>query len=238
MKKEVKVLNLNLWNYNNFEERKPKIITFIKKHNPDIVVFQEVRDDLQFNKKGNNQAKQLNEKLGYPYLVFYPVTDKRKERPEKYKLRCTEGTAILSKFPILKTEKKMLNKHKDDRYYCGNLYFQVLVGKKKVDFIAVHFSPNELFSLLHLIETLKFTKERKIKPIIIGDFNIINSEILHDAIFGEYESSLQKKKYISYPPGEFTLDYILIPKEYTFKTFKCEGTNLSDHKALITEILC
>ena len=57
----VKVLNLNLWNYNNFEERKPKIIAFIKKHNPDIIVFQEVRDDLQFNKKGNNQAKQLNE---------------------------------------------------------------------------------------------------------------------------------------------------------------------------------
>jgi len=232
----VKVLDLNLWNYNKFEKRKPKIIAFIKKHNPDIIVLQEVRDDLQFNKKGNNQAKQLNEELGYPHLVFYAVTDKRKERPEKYKLLCTEGTAILSKFPILKTEKKMLKKHKDDRYYCGNLFFQIQANKKKIDFIAVHFSPNELFSLLHLIETLKFAKERKIKPIIIGDFNIINFNVLHDVIFDEYKSSLQKKKYISYPKGKFTLDYILIPKEYKFKTFKCEGTNLSDHKALIAEI--
>lgn len=231
----VKVLNLNLWNYNNFEERKPKIIAFVKKHNPDIIIFQEVRDDLQYNKKGNNQAKQLNEKLGYPHLVYYPVADKRKERPEKYKLRCTEGTAILSRYPIIKTEKKKLKKHKDDRYNCGNLYFRVR-AEKKIDFIAVHFSPNDLFSKLHLMETLKFVKKKKIKPIIIGDFNIINYEVLHNAIIGEYKSSLQKKKYISYPKGRFTLDYVLIPEEYKFKTFKCQGTNLSDHKALITEI--
>ncbi len=232
----MKVLNLNLWNYNKFKERKPKIIKFIKKHNPDIVVFQEVRDDLQFNKKGNNQAKQLNEKLGYPHLIFYAVTDKRKERPEKYKLRCTEGTAVLSKFPILKKKKKMLKKHKEDRYHCGNLYFRVK-SKKEIDFIAVHFSPNEKFSLPQLNETLKYAKKKKIRPILIGDFNIINSKVLNEVISDEYKSSLQKKKYISYPKGKFTLDYIVIPKEYKFKTFKCEGTGLSDHKALIAEII-
>ena len=161
----VKVLNLNLWNYNDFEERKPKVIKFIKKHDPDVIVLQEVRDDLQFNEEGNNQAKQLNESLGYPHLLFYPVTDKRNERPEKYKLQCFEGTAVLSKFPIIKSEEKLLKKHKDDMYHCGNLYFKIK-AEKEIDFIAVHFSPNELFSLLHLIETLKYADEKKIKPII------------------------------------------------------------------------
>ncbi len=232
----VKVLNVNIWNYNNFEQRKPKIINFIRKHNPDIIVFQEVRDDLQFNKKGNNQAKQLNEELGYPHLVFYPVTDKMIERPEKYKLPCTEGTAILSRFPIIKKEENKLQKHKEDRYFCGNLYFRVK-AEKEIDFVAVHFSPNELFSLLHLIETLKYIREKKIRPIIIGDFNIINFKVLHDLIFNEYQSSLQYKKYISYPKGKFTLDYVVIPKEYKFKTFKCEGTDISDHRALIAEII-
>ena len=33
----VKVLNLNLWNYNNFEERKPKIIAFIKPKTRNII---------------------------------------------------------------------------------------------------------------------------------------------------------------------------------------------------------
>jgi endonuclease/exonuclease/phosphatase family metal-dependent hydrolase len=231
----VKVLNLNLFNYNNFEKRKQKIIAFIKKHNPDIVVLQEVRDDLQFNKKGNNQAKQLNEKLDYPHIVFYPVTDKRKERPKKYKLRCIEGIAVLSKFPIIKTEKKKLQKHKDDRYYCGNLYFRVK-AEKEIDFIAVHFSNSNYFSLLHLLETLRYINKRKIKPIIIGDFNFIDSYVLHDLTEKEYKSSLKFKRYISYPLAKYTLDYILIPKKYKFKTFKCGGTNLSDHKALIAEI--
>src|SRR3989344_9682137 len=106
----MKILNLNLWNYNNFDSRKSKIIKFIKKNNPDLVTLQEVRDDIKFNKKGNNQAKQLNRELNYPYYEFYPVTDKRKERPKKYKNYCIEGIAILSKFPILKVERKKLKK--------------------------------------------------------------------------------------------------------------------------------
>lgn len=231
----MKILNLNLWGYNKWEERKLKIVKFIKKHNPDIIILQEVRDDLEFNKKGYHQAKQLNKELRYPNLVFYSVTNKRKERPKRYKKYCGEGIAILSKYPILKVEKRRLKKHKEDRYTCGNLYVKVK-SKKIINIIAVHFSPHELFSSLHLKETLKFIKKRKIKPIIIGDFNIIKSEILHDAISREYQSSLQYKKYISYPKGKFTLDYIVIPKKFKFKSFKCIGTNLSDHKALIANI--
>jgi len=231
----IKVLNLNLWNYNNFDERKPKIIAFIKEHNPDIVVLQEVRDDLQFNKRGDNQAKQINRELNFPYLLFYPITDKRKERPEKYKLRCIEGTAILSKFPIVKIDKKKLKKQKDDKYFCGNLYFRIKTPEL-IDFIAVHFSPNELFGKLHLIETLDYIKKKKIKPIIIGDFNIINYDTISSLTSKDYNNSMQYKSYISYPKGGFTLDYILIPKKYRFKAFKCEGSNISDHKALIAEI--
>ena len=58
-----KIFDLNLWNYNNFEERKPRIIEAIKQYNPDIIAFQEVRDDLRFNSRGYNQARQLNTKL-------------------------------------------------------------------------------------------------------------------------------------------------------------------------------
>lgn len=231
----MKILNLNLWNYNKWGERKLKIVKFIKKHNPDIIILQEVRDDLKFNKKGYNQAKQLNRKLNYPHYAFYPVTDKRKERPEKYQRRCIEGSAILSKFPILKIEKKKLKKHREDRYNCGNLYVK-LKAKKIIDLIVVHFSNSSYFSLLHLIETLKYIEKKKIKPIIVGDFNIIDSYVLHDLTKDEYKSSLKFKKYISYPPANYTLDYILIPKKFKFKSFECLGTNLSDHKALVANI--
>jgi len=234
--KMVKILNLNLWNYNNFKERKPKIIQFIRKHNPDIVVFQEVRDDLQFNKKGNNQAKQLNEELQYPHLAFYPVTDKRKERPEKYKHYCIEGTAILSKFSILKTEMIELKKHPEDRYTCGNLYVRIK-AEKIIDLINVHFSNNDLFSKLHLIETMEQIRKKKIHPIIAGDFNMWHTDWLENITGDNYTNSFIYNKYISYPARKWTLDYIVIPKEYRFKSFKSVGKDLSDHKALVAEIV-
>ncbi|GAX62623.1 endonuclease/exonuclease/phosphatase [Candidatus Scalindua japonica] len=59
-----KIFDLNLWNYNNFEERKSHIIEAIMQYDPDIITFQEVRDDLRFNSIGHNHARQLNTKLG------------------------------------------------------------------------------------------------------------------------------------------------------------------------------
>jgi len=232
--KPLKILNLNIWNYNKWEERKPKIISFIRKHNPDIIILQEVRDDLQFNKKGNNQAEQLNSILKYPYLVFYPVENKRKERPEKYKLPCVEGSTVLSRFPIIKTDEKKLKKHPEDKYGCGNLFVKLKNGNETIDLVAVHFSPNDLFSKLHLIETLEQVKKKKIRPIIVGDFNIHEQGVFNE-LTEDYKSSMKFKKYTSYPLANWTLDYILIPREFSFKSLKCEG-NISDHKALIAEI--
>ncbi|MDP7521004.1 MAG: endonuclease/exonuclease/phosphatase family protein [Candidatus Pacearchaeota archaeon] len=233
---KIKILNLNIWNYTNWDKRKPKIAKFIKKYNPDVVFFQEIRDDTKFNKKGDNQAKQLNRELNYPSYVFYSQTDKRKERPGKYKRFCIEGTAILSKFPIIKTEKEMLTKHKNDKYNCGNLFARLRVKNKFVDIINVHFSNSEYFSLLHLLETLKQVEKKKIKPIIAGDFNMHEYKVLHDLTKEDYESSMNYKKYMSYPLRKWTLDYILIPKKYKFKSFECAGKDISDHKSLIAEV--
>ena len=231
----IKIFNLNLWNYTNWKEREPRILETIKKQNPDIITLQEVRDDIQFNKKKDNQAKQLNRELNYPYYAFYPVTDKQRERPEKYKNYCIEGTAILSKFPIIKVERKKLQKHKQDRYTCGNLYVKIK-AEKIIDLIVVHFSNSNYFSLLHILETLKDVKKRGIKPIIIGDFNIIDSYVLHDLTEDEFHSSLKFKKYVSYPAKNETLDYVLIPKKFKFSSFECLTEDISDHRALVARI--
>jgi endonuclease/exonuclease/phosphatase family metal-dependent hydrolase len=231
----LKIFNLNLWNYTDWKQRKPKIIRIIKKYNPDTIIFQEIRDDVRFNKKGDNQLKQLNRALRYPHYAFYQVTDKRKGFPEKYKQYCVEGTGILSRFPILKIERKQLKKHKDDKYICGNLYARIK-AEKPVDIVAVHFSNTDLFSKLHLIETLKYIKAKKIKPIIIGDFNMWRQNVLHKLTGKDYKSSIKLKKYLSYPIRKWTLDYILIPKEFEFKSLKCLNEKLSDHRALLAEV--
>jgi len=228
----MKILNLNIQGYNNFNKRKPKIVKFIQKHNPDIITLQEVRDDLRFNKKGNNQAKQLQKEINYPFCLFMKTMDINKVNKTMNNPKCFEGIAVISKHPIIKTIKKKLKKHQRDEYTRGILYVRI----NKMDIFVVHFSPDDLFSKLHLIETLKYIKQKNILPIIIGDFNIRKKYIIKSVLSKEYISSSNIKKYISYPPAKYTLDYIIIPKDLRFKSFACIGNELSDHKALVAEI--
>ena len=143
---------------------------------------------------------------------------------------------VLSKFQIIKIEKERLRKHKDDRYICGNLYVKLNVNGKKVNLVNVHFSNSNYFSLLHLLETLRQIEMKKINPIIVGDFNIYESDTLYELTKDDYVSSMKYKKYMSYPIRKWTLDYFLIPKKYKFTSLECIGKGLSDHKALIAEV--
>jgi endonuclease/exonuclease/phosphatase family metal-dependent hydrolase len=231
----IKIFDLNLWNYNNFTERKPRIIEAIKKYDPDIITFQEVRDDLRYNSRGYNQARQLNTKLGYKNFAFMKTMDvnivnNRSENPD-----CIEGLAILSKYPIVKVIRKKLAQHEYDKYTRGILCASIK-AQSNVDVCVVHFSPDKLFSKLHLEETIKFFRNKETKPIILGDFNIDDHDIVTMVASDDYKISTDSNPCITLPETKRTIDGILIPREYEFKSFYCAGTNLSDHKALIAEI--
>lgn len=228
----MKILNLNLWNYNNFEERKPKIIDFLQKQNPDIITFQEVRDDRQYNKRGEDQSKQINSFLNYPSLKFVKTMDVNKVNKKKGEPTCFEGLATLSKYPIVKSKKFKLKQQPGDKFTRAILWTKF----KDIDIFNVHYSPNDLFSKLHLEETLSIAEDLNIHPIIIGDFNIRYPNILEEVIGDEYVSSRSIREYISYPSEKYTLDYILIPREIHIESFLCVGKDISDHKALILEI--
>ena len=232
----IKILELNMWNYNDFDERKAKIIRLIKKQNPDIVALNEVADDIKLNKNGENQLKQLNKELNYPYQAFYPVEDMHEYNPEKYKhYMVLDGNAVLSKYPILKVIKKKLKKQKGDKHHRGILHVKIKTDKV-FDIIVVHFSNHDVFSLLHLNETLDYARKKLISPIIIGDFNILKPEQITKLTKTSYKSSYTYKNYITYPSKKETLDYILIPKTLKFKSLKCLKDKVSDHRALLASI--
>lgn len=243
----VKVLSLNLCNYHNFEERKFRIIDFIKRISPDIVALQEVRDDLKYNSAGDNQAKQINRHLGYPYMAFVETMDINQVKDTPNAPACAEGLAILSKLPILKALKRKLKKQARDKFSRAVMHVKV-ASNKTIDIFNVHYSPGTLFAKLHLEETLKISKGLGISPIILGDFNIPDPKIIKE-LASDYSISTDTKKYLSYhPKGNIkkdkvynleacTLDYILIPKNCKFKYFDCRDEGLSDHNALIAEIV-
>ena len=238
----VLIMNLNIWNYNKFDIRKKLIVNFIKKHNPDIINFQEIRDDSRRDRKGDNQLKQLNRLLKYPYMKFFETMDvnvvNKKLNDSKYDAsnpRVKEGVAILSKFKILKSKGFKLAQHQKDAYTRGILWAKIK-AEQNIDVIVVHYSANDLFSKLHLKETLDFAQANSIYPIIIGDFNIRKIKIAHQLASKNFIVSRDKFEYYSFPNKKETLDYILIPKNYLFKKFQAIGHKISDHKALLADI--
>jgi len=243
----IELLSLNLCNYHNFDKRKPRIINFIKELEPDIVVLQEVRDDSRYNAKGDNQAEQINRHLNYPHITFAETMDINLVKGTPDEQERTEGLAVLSKMPILETKKRNLRKHPDDKFTRAIMHVR-LMSNKPIDILNVHFSPGIQFAKLHLKETIELSKAWGIKPIIVGDFNIPNPEIIRE-LAPNYTISADVKKYLSYIPREnakkdkvynteaCTLDYILIPKNYEFEYFDCVDKDLSDHSVLIAGIL-
>jgi len=69
----LKIFSLNLKEYEQREERLPKIIAEIKSYEPDIIVVQEVVFDKE--KSPLSTLEQINEQLKYPHAVFCPCFD-------------------------------------------------------------------------------------------------------------------------------------------------------------------
>jgi len=239
----LKLLSINLWNYNHFEDRFQKIISFIKETKPDVIALQEVRDDSRRNHVGNNQLLQLNKKIGYAYHEYFEYMDVNRVNKSLNNIyydttnpRVMEGLGLLSIYPIVKTYSRHLKKHKLDKYPRGILCARIK-SEKTFDIFVVHYSADDLFSKLHLEETLEYARKKFIKPIIVGDFNMRKTEIAHEVASQDYVVSRDRFKYYSYPSKKETLDYILIPKEMSFKSFKCVRTAISDHSVLLAEIV-
>ena len=78
-----------------------------------------------------------------------------------------------------------------------------------------------------------------------------HSDWLEMLVDENFKSSYGYKKYVSYPLRKWTLDYIVIPKKYSFKNLICEGKlvsvnskgnlvvkdkEISDHRGLVAEV--
>jgi endonuclease/exonuclease/phosphatase family metal-dependent hydrolase len=231
----LKLLDLNIALYNDWDTRMPRIVDFIKEQKPDIVTLEEVMDDAKYNKHGDNQAKQIAKTTGLSHCAFYLSGNLQKESPQWVGgRRARAGNAILSKYALTNIVKRRLKCHQDDRHYRGIVKARVMC-KPPIDLIVVHFSNNDVFSRLHMEEVLEYIKGANIKPVIVGDFNMYPKNILQ-MVPKDYTLSYALKKYVSFPPEGNTFDYIILPKGLEFKSLECIDKDLSDHSALVAEI--
>lgn len=70
----IKVMSLNIWNYNPpWEARRRAIVSVIQAESPDIIGLQEIRHEVGKDEKGFNQAEQLARRLPGYETIYQPA---------------------------------------------------------------------------------------------------------------------------------------------------------------------
>ncbi len=166
----LKVMTLNIWNYNDpWSERLPLIIKAVREENPDIVGFQEIRSDLQFDNEGKNQAEQIAERLPGYNFVFERAQIDGKTR--------WEGLATMAMHSILSFDHLKLsrnpNEPRDWRHQRIVLRAEIELPVGPLHFFNTHLSLSEKCRDHSIVEVVDFIRRFKsnLPKIIVGDFN-------------------------------------------------------------------
>jgi len=227
----MKLTTLNLQGFVDWHERQPAIVEYLRVADPDVIFFQEVvflPDVSPFN-----QAQLLNKELQYPY-EHSAVT---RLQPSHEHKTFREGLAMLSKYPITKSDTVVLKKEFDDEHHRIVQLVDIKMDDHTVLLANVHFSLTDDtdFATAHLKETLEIIEDKGEERIIAGDFNLDHLEDLASIWQEQYEAST-KVPYISYPTMHKRNDYVLVPKPFVFAEITTSGDELSDHRAVTVEI--
>ena len=224
----MKITTLNLFGrFDDWQSRQKNIIQYLSSADADIIFFQEVvylPDESAYT-----QVTDINKTLAYPY-EHIAVT--RLQTSLQYSEH-REGQGLLSKYPIIKSETLVLRQNPEDHLQRIVQLVDIKVGVEIVKFANVQFAELPRHAGNHLQELLEILHSRGEHRIILGDFNIPNIDIpLYAQLWRHDYRSSSATPYISYPSLETRLDYILLPKAYTFTETTLSGDTLSDHRAL------
>jgi len=238
------IFTLNLWRQYDWENRKPKIVEFLRTNLPDVVLLQEV----QILPSGLSQVEELKNELEnqtenqkdfakntknsiYLSLFHSTIYPKYKEKGEILQIPKQHGMAILSKYPIINSFNYFVPMQESETEPRSVLCFDILVHQTVHKFVNIHLGNRQHWAIPQLENLLEFLEKRGETRILVGDFNLFD--------FGcpkNYKSSFDFENYISYPAKNWTLDYILIPQTYRFESIEIVK-NLSDHFGILSKIV-
>ncbi|TVZ56782.1 endonuclease/exonuclease/phosphatase family metal-dependent hydrolase [Lutibacter sp. Hel_I_33_5] len=161
-----------------------KVISEIKKENPDIIAFQEI----DYNASRSYNVNQQNEiaKLGYNYVAEGVNFDEKylpyPYWPPKYHFgKVISGQSILSKYALKDYKRIVLQRVADAPFYRDALYLERLaqitkveIEGKKVVLINVHLEAFDKITRVKQFEEVMglFNQYKdKYPTILLGDFN-------------------------------------------------------------------
>lgn len=167
---QLKIMSYNIWNYNDpWPERRRIIVENILEEDPDIIGFQEIRDDRRFNSIGQHQAKQIADRTGLDYQFQPAMVYSRSPRS-------VEGVCIMSRHPITSTAYVELTRNpEDERDFHQRIVFNgtIRLPLGKMEFFVTHFSLSPQMRVLNAVELLQFVNSfnSSLPKFVVGDFN-------------------------------------------------------------------
>ncbi len=232
----LRLMTLNLWGYEQWDNRKDAVLSLINRQSPDVIALQEVQLDMK--KSPVSQASFLAEKELYPYTIYVPsFRTERHPRQRSLSGGYSHGLALLSKHPIVSSESHLLSQGADFDEPCSVLFTSIKVDGENVDLCNVHFGNTDQESSKHLEELAEICTTKDSQPIILGDFNIFElGKHVDNELLQGYSLSSDELSYISIPKNNGTLDYIIIPQRYSFSSVTCPEDAVSDHRAVCADV--
>lgn len=200
-----------------------KIAKNIVDNGIDIVGLQEV-DRGTLRSGGRDILSELSAKTGYSHYAFFKTID---FDGGEY------GTAVLSRYPILASEKIVLDSGNSEKRALG--FTQIDVGERKINFFVTHltFDSAEIRKA-QLSEVARLLCERG-DFVLAGDFNTGDLGAL-DSLAGV--SRINKREYptVTFPSDELSIDNILYcEKSWNFGKINVVTDSYSDHYMIWAE---
>jgi endonuclease/exonuclease/phosphatase family metal-dependent hydrolase len=212
------------------EENLPPIIAAIQSIDPDIIGLQEVR--------GSGQARRLAQALGMNYAYTWHETDDL--RPRWW------GVAILSKYPIVKSERIQLTSEKGNTKSA--LICTAEINDRPATFISIH-TARDRENRASFEGVMKAVEKIGSPVVLIGDFNMDpgdpRMQLLHprfvDTALAVDTESAENARTTGTFRGIGRIDYVLVDNRY-FEVLDAgiisrQHWEASDHLAYFTRVI-
>lgn len=243
----IKILQWNILYYEDVN----KIISVIKKANPDIVCLQEATKGSKWN-RGINVAHKIASKFGFSF--YFPLIQKFIKEYSTGWL----GNCILSKFPIQVQKNIILqngirNSKDFSKQTRGYIEIKVKHNDGELTVGAAHLSYSHRF--IHTKERKKETsklikvlKTKKNRFIFMGDLNAMPNSYTIKQIrryltncgpdFSQktWTTKLFQHQNFKTSKLNWRLDYVFATKDIKVKSAKVIKTKVSDHLPILVEI--
>ena len=200
-----------------------KIAKKITDNNIDVVGIQEV-DRGTLRSGGVDLLKELSEISGYPYYAFFKTID---FKGGDY------GVAVLSRYPIVSSEKILLESEGTEQRVLG--FTKIDLGEQKISFLVTHLSFRNKDIRISQLSQLADILSKEDEFVLTGDFNTFELGAL-DEMSGVGRVNRLESPTVTFPDGNLCIDNILYSKNaWSFGEINLVTESYSDHYMIFAD---